>query len=592
MKLQTLFTSWDPYSSGEYPGQSRLVAYFSMEIAINPAIPTYSGGLGVLAGDTLRAAADMALPLVAVTLAHRKGYVKQRLDANGVQSEEDQPWDLEDILTPEDPVITVLIEGRTVAIRAWRYDLEGVTGHTIPIYLLDTDLEENDPRDRKLTDHLYGGDGDYRLRQETVLGMGGVRLLEALCYRPRVYHLNEGHASLLTIALLERQLRGRSLEQTTDEDLKAVREQCVFTTHTPVPVGHDRFSMEQAYRILGSERTKLIERVGGSHDGLMNMTYIALNFARYVNAVAMRHGEVSREMFPDHTIDAITNGVHAATWTAPAFRAVFDRHIPRWREDNLKLRYAMDIPESEIADAHLEGKMALIAAVKERTGLELRPDIFTIGFARRAATYKRPELFFTDPDRLLRAARELGGLQILLGGKAHPADHPAKAKIQQVIELTRQLASDELKIAYLEDYDWSLGALLTGGVDLWLNTPKRPYEASGTSGMKAALNGVPSLSVLDGWWIEGCYEGVTGWSIDDHDEETDEANSLYQRLEQVILPLFYGQHDAWRRIMRSTIAINGSYFNTQRMLKQYVRKAYFPERRRVGAPALELALAY
>jgi starch phosphorylase len=404
--------------------------------------------------------------------------------------------------------------------------------------------------------------------------------------------LNEGHASLLTIALLERQLRGRSLEQTTDEDLKAVREQCVFTTHTPVPVGHDRFSMEQAYRILGSERTKLIERVGGSHDGLMNMTYIALNFARYVNAVAMRHGEVSREMFPDHTIDAITNGVHAATWTAPAFRAVFDRHIPRWREDNLKLRYAMDIPESEIADAHLEGKMALIAAVKERTGLELRPDIFTIGFARRAATYKRPELLFTDPDRLLRAARELGGLQILLGGKAHPADHPAKAKIQQVIELTRQLASDELKIAYLENYDWSLGALLTGGVDLWLNTPKRPYEASGTSGMKAALNGVPSLSVLDGWWIEGCYEGVTGWSIDDHDEETDEANSLYQRLEQVILPLFYGQHDAWRRIMRSTIAINGSYFNAQRMLKQYVRKAYFPERRRVGAPALELALAY
>ncbi len=592
MTPQTLFTSWQPYSSGEYPGQSRLIAYFSMEIAITPAIPTYSGGLGVLAGDTLRAAADMALPLVAVTLAHRKGYVKQRLDANGVQSEEDQPWDLEAMLPSEEPVITVLIEGRTVAIRAWRYDLHSVTGHTIPIYLLDTDLEENDTRDREIMDHLYGGDGDYRLRQETVLGIGGARILEALCYRPQVYHLNEGHASLLTIALLERQLRGRSLEQTTDEDLKAVRELCVFTTHTPVPAGHDRFSMEQAYRILGSERTKLIERVRGSHNGLVNMTYIALNFARYVNAVAMRHGEVSREMFPDHTIDAITNGVHAASWTAPAFRAVFDRHIPRWREDNLKLRYAMDIPDSEIADAHLEGKRALIAAVKDRTGLELRPEVFTIGFARRAATYKRCELLFTNPGRLLRAARELGGLQVLLSGKAHPADHPAKAKIQQVIELTTQLGSDELKIVYLEDYDLVLGALLTGGVDLWLNTPKRPYEASGTSGMKAALNGVPSLSVLDGWWIEGCYEGVTGWSIGDHEEETDEANSLYQRLEQVILPLFYGQHDAWRRIMRSTIAINGSYFNAQRMLKQYARKAYFPERRRVGAPALELALAY
>ena len=592
MTAQALFTNWPSYSSGESPGQSGLVAYFSMEIAITPSMPTYSGGLGVLAGDTLRAAADMGLRLVSVTLAHRKGYFKQRLDENGVQSEEGQPWNLEDRLNSEDPVVTVLIEGRRVAIRAWRYDMEGITGHTIPIYLLDTDLEENDPRDRELTDHLYGGDGDYRLRQEIVLGIGGARILEALCYRPQVYHLNEGHASLLTIALLERQLRGRSLDQAADEDLNAVRQQCVFTTHTPVPAGHDRFSMEQAYRILGSERTKLIERVGGSHDGLVNMTYIALRFARYVNGVAMQHGKVSREMFPDFTIDAITNGVHAATWTAPAFRAVFDRHIPRWREDNLKLRYAMDIPETEIADAHLEGKRALIAAVKDRSGLELRPEIFTIGFARRAATYKRSELLFTDPGRLLRAARELGGLQVLLSGKAHPADHPAKAKIQQVIELTRQLSSAEVKIVYLEDYDWSLGALLTGGVDLWLNTPKRPYEASGTSGMKAALNGVPSLSILDGWWIEGWNEGVTGWAISDHDEEIDEANSLYDRLEQVILPLFYRQHDAWQRVMRSTIAINGPYFNTERMLKQYLAKAYFPERRRVAARTLELVMAY
>ena len=591
MTLQALSTNWLPYSSWEYPGQSRLVAYFSMEIAITPAMPTYSGGLGVLAGDTLRAAADMGLPLFAITLAHRKGYVRQRLDDNGLQSEEDQPWDLEAMLTPEEPVVTVLIEGRTVAMRAWRYDMEGVDGHTIPIYLLDTDLEQNDPRDRELTDHLYGGDGDYRLRQETVLGIGGARVLEALCYRPRVYHLNEGHASLLLIALLERQLRGRSLEQATDEDLKAVREGCVFTTHTPVPAGHDCFSMEQAHRILGTERTKLIERIGGSHDGLLNMTYIALRFARYVNAVAIQHGKVSREMFPDYTIDAITNGVHAATWTAPAFRALFDRHIPRWREDNLKLRYAMDIPESEIAKAHLEGKRALIAAVKDRTGLELRPEIFTIGFGRRAATYKRCELLFTDPARLLRAARKMGGLQILLSGKAHPADHPAKAKIRQVIELTRQLSSDELKIVYLEDYDWSLGALLTGGVDLWLNTPKRPYEASGTSGMKGALNGVPSLSVLDGWWIEGWNDGVTGWAISDHDDEIHEADSLYERLEQVILPLYYGQHDAWRRVMRATIAINGPYFNTQRMLKQYVLKAYFPEPQPVSTPALELDLA-
>jgi glycogen phosphorylase len=303
----------------------------------------------------------------------------------------------------------------------------------------------------------------------------------------------------------------------------------------------------------------------------------------------MQHGKVSREMFPDYAIDAITNGVHAATWTAPAFQAVFDRHLPRWREDNLKLRYAMEIPESEIAEAHLKSKRALIAAVKDRTGLELRPDIFTIGFARRAATYKRCDLVFTDPHRLQRLARELGGLQIIYSGKAHPADDPAKAKIRQVFELARQFSCDELKIVYLENYDWSLGALLTGGVDLWLNTPKRPYEASGTSGMKAALNGVPSLSVLDGWWIEGWHEGVTGWAIGDHDEEVDEANSLYEHLEQLILPLFYRRPNEWRRIMRSTIAFNGSYFNMQRMLEQYVLNAYFPEPRVTSAPAMPLA---
>ena len=501
MKLDTSLNSWLPSSSWGYSGERGVVAYFSMEIAISPAMPTYSGGLGVLAGDTLRAAADAGLRLAAVTLVHRKGYFRQHLDANGVQTEEDQPWEVESELMPEEPVVTVFIEGRPVAIRAWRYDMAGVTGNMIPIYLLDTDLEQNDPRDRGLTDHLYGGDGDYRLRQEMVLGIGGVRILEALCYRPQVYHMNEGHAGLLTIALLERKLRGKSLEHATDKDLKAVCQHCVFTTHTPVAAGHDRFSLEQGDRILGRERTQFIERVAGAPDGSLNMTYIALRFARYVNGVAMQHGKVSREMFPNYTIDAITNGVHAATWTAPPFRAVFDRHLSRWREDNLRLRYAMEIPESEIAEAHLQSKRALIRAVKDRTGLELRPEIFTIGFARRAAVYKRCDLVFTDPNRLQRLARERGGLQILYSGKAHPADDPAKAKIRQVIELARQFSSDELKIVYLENYDWSLGALLTGGVDLWLNTPKRPYEASGTSGMKAALNGVPSLSVLDGWWI-------------------------------------------------------------------------------------------
>lgn len=581
------FINRSQYFSREQQIAGDIVAYFSMEIAVIPEIPTYSGGLGVLAGDTLRAAADMGLPVAAVTLAHRKGYFRQHLDANGVQTEEPQPWSPETTLEAEEPVITVTIEGRPVAVRAWRYDLEGVSGHRVPIYFLDADLEQNDPADRSLTDCLYGGDTNYRLRQEVILGIGGARMLRALEYEPTVYHMNEGHAALLTVPVLEQELRGAGLQTATERDVEAVRRRCVFTTHTPVPAGHDRFSGEQAYRILGPERAGMLERFGCFHDGLLNMTYIALRFSRFVNGVAMQHGKVSRQMFPEYTIDAITNGVHAGTWTSPATQAVFDRHLPRWRQDNVTLRYAIDIPEHEIVAAHTASKTALIEQVKSSTGIELHPEIFTLGFARRAATYKRADLLFTDPQRLVKMAEKFGGLQILYAGKAHPADEPGKSKIRRVIEIGKQLSGGPLQVVYLENYEWELGALLTGGVDLWLNTPRRPYEASGTSGMKAALNGVPSLSILDGWWIEGWIEGVTGWAIDDHDDEAGEARSLYEHLEQTILPLFYKDQGQWRRIMRSTIALNGSFFNTQRMLEQYVINAYFPEKRaeKSGAPA-------
>jgi len=566
--------------------ESSRIAYFSMEIAVAPDMPTYSGGLGVLAGDTLRSAADMGLPLAAVTLAHRKGYFRQHLDAEGMQTEEPQPWKIEEKLAPEKPVVTITIEGREVSLRSWRYDLIGVSGHRIPIYFLDTDLPQNDPGDRTLTDQLYGGDGDYRLRQEVVLGMGGVRMLDALGYKATVYHMNEGHAALLTLALMEDRLNGAALASATRDDAAAVRQLCVFTTHTPVPAGHDRFSLEQATRILGADRLAYLERNGCIHEGLLNMTYVALSFSRFVNGVAMQHGKVSRSMFPEYNISAITNGVHAATWTAASFQNVFDRHMPRWRHDNVTLRYAIDIPEEEIESAHVAAKQLLVDAVAQRAGVALKTDVFTIGFARRAATYKRADLLFTDPERLVRCAHERGGLQIVYSGKAHPADEPGKAKIRHVIELAKKLNSDALHIVYLENYEWTLGALLTGGVDVWLNTPKRPYEASGTSGMKAALNGVPSLSILDGWWIEGWIEGVTGWAIEDHEDEAAEANSLYDQLEHVLLPLFYEQPQQWRRIMRSTIALNGSFFNTQRMLEQYVVNAYFPESR-VSAPTEE-----
>jgi starch phosphorylase len=580
------------FSSVSLSERGAVVAYFSMEIAIAPDMPTYSGGLGVLAGDTMRSAADLGLGLCAVTLLHRKGYFQQHLDARGIQSAEDQPWPLEKMLLLEDVVVEVVIEDRPVMVRAWRYDLEGVTGHTIPIYLLDTDLPDNDPRDRVLTDYLYGGDTDYRLRQEAVLGIGGVRILEALDYEVNVYHMNEGHAALLTVGLMELQLGGQRNRPIGEQDTQAVRNRCVFTTHTPVPAGHDRFSREQAYRILGPQVASLLERMGGFHDGMLNMTYVALASSRFVNGVAMQHGKISREMFPEYEIDAITNGVHAATWTAPPMQAIFDRSIPRWRKDNFQFRYAIDVSLREIERAHAQSKRTLIEAVAERTGITLRSNVFTIGFARRVATYKRADLLLTDPERLVRLAEKFRGMQILFSGKAHPHDEPGKKLIQEIFQVANGLESDALKIVYLENYEWKLASMLTAGVDLWLNTPRRPFEASGTSGMKAALNGVPSLSVLDGWWVEGCIEGVTGWAIPDSDSPDDEVASLYQRLESTILPLYYGNPEQWRTIMRSTIALNGSFFNTHRMLQEYISNAYYPDKNvSISSDALESALA-
>jgi starch phosphorylase len=564
-----------PLSHESFPTNG-LVAYFSMEIAIDRAMPTYSGGLGMLAGDTLRSAADLGVPLVAFSLVHRKGYFQQHLNPAGEQSEEFQPWNPGDFCTEEEARIKVSVEGRDVVVRAWRYDLQGRYGHIVPIYLLDTDVDANAGPDRGLTDHLYGGDTNYRLQQEIVLGLGGVRMANALGLDLSVYHMNEGHAALLTLALLESQMAGGPLRLPSESDVNQVRQKCVFTTHTPVPAGHDRFSTEQAIRILGAERTALLETQRVFQDGLLNMTLLALRFSRYTNGVAMQHGKVSRAMFPEFAIDSITNGVHAPTWISVPVQQMLDNHIPSWRRDNLYVRNAIDLPEQEILTAHRRAKEALLTEVATRTGLVLNPNVLTLGFARRAATYKRASLLFSDPERLLKIASQSGGLQILYAGKAHPADEPGKALIRSVIETARKLSNDMLRVVYLENYAWDLGALLTAGVDVWVNTPRRPYEASGTSGMKAALNGVPSLSILDGWWIEGCIEGVTGWAIEDGVNDAEEAASLYAKLENSVVPLYRSEPEKWARLMRTTLAFNGSYFNTNRMVKQYIRNAYYP----------------
>ncbi|WP_028321638.1 alpha-glucan family phosphorylase [Desulfatiglans anilini] len=558
------------------------MAYFSMEIGIDEKICTYSGGLGVLAGDTIRSAADLRVPMVALTLLYRKGYFRQRLEPDGWQREEPTSWPFEELLEEGVPRAQVLVEGRTVHLRAWRYNVKGVTGYTVPIYFLDADLPENSEWDRGLTHALYGGDDHYRISQELILGVGGIRMLRTLGYNEiDTYHLNEGHAALITLALLDEEARQAGRESIVQQDVEPVRDRCVFTTHTPVPAGHDKFPLDLARKVIG-ERDDFFGLEGVLYEShFLNMTYLGLNLSRYVNGVAQKHGEVSRLMFAGYCIDAITNGVHAATWVSAPFRELFDRHIPMWRKDNFSLRSALSIPREEIWNAHMQCKKQLMGLVNRETGAGMDENILTIGFARRAATYKRADLLFRDMERLKRISHETGKIQVIYGGKAHPRDQEGKELIKRIFRAKYELQQD-IRVTYLENYNMTLGAMITAGVDLWLNTPEPPMEASGTSGMKAAMNGVPNLSVLDGWWIEGHIEGLTGWSIGDpvrgKGDERDHSRdvpSLYDKLEHAVVPLFYQDRRRFMDIMAYSIAINGSFFNTQRMVQEYVLNAYF-----------------
>lgn len=575
------------------PSKTR-IAYFSMEIALQSGIPTYSGGLGVLAGDMLRSAADLEIPIIGITLVHHLGYFRQSLDAAGNQTSEPERWDPSDFAEPTNVRVSVTLEDRTVTVTAWRYSLSGISGASVPVYLLDTDLPENPDYDRSITNELYGGDQRYRLLQEAVLGLGGAELLGALGYANiRSYHMNEGHAALLAVGLLAR----RSGTDNVQDGIEAVRRCCVFTTHTPVPAGHDKFPRSLAASVLGPEREALLDAAACFSDGLLNMTFVALRFSRFINGVAMRHGEISAGMFPGYPVHAITNGVHAISWTSEPFQKLFDRFLPGWRYDNLCLRYAIRIPLSEIQAAHQAAKRRMAAEVQARCGITLRDDIFTIGFARRAAAYKRADLLFSDLARLRRIGREAGSLQVLYAGKAHPNDENGKEMIRRVFSAAAAFEPSEIRIVYLNNYEIDLARILTSGVDLWLNTPLRPQEASGTSGMKAAFNGIPSLSVLDGWWVEGCHEGLTGWSIGEREGPSDpvaDSASLYDKLESIILPMYYRNRAAYEDLMRSVISVNASFFNTNRMLGQYLNEAYFPRENRIKpeqSPVVEQAFS-
>jgi starch phosphorylase len=584
---------------------NRRIAYFSMEIAVDPAMSTYAGGLGILAGDTLRSCADLDVPIIAVTLIHRKGYLAQNFDSSGWQREAEVAWKVEEHLTELAERVSVLLENRRVTLRAWKYEITGLADFRVPVLFLDADLPENTDWDRTLTHFLYGGDAYYRLCQEIILGVGGVRMLRALGYKSvERFHLNEGHASLLTLELLAEEVKRAGRTAVTGEDINAVRRRCIFTTHTPVEAGHDRYPMNLIGQVLGRGAgfidsgdvfcAELVRSVVRSTDdgpvmddifsprNTLNLTFLALNLSHYVNGVAKRHAEVSRTLFGKHQVDAITNGVHAGTWTSPPFQQLFDRHIPGWRADNFSLRYALGIPAAELRASHVLAKQSLIESLAQQGHPRLDPEVPTLGFARRATKYKRAHLLLSDPARLQSIAEKMGGLQIIYGGKAHPNDHEGKEIIQSILR-RKDHRIPGVEIVYVENYDMHQAQAMVAGVDVWVNTPLPPLEASGTSGMKAALNGVPSLSILDGWWLEGCIEGATGWAIgspgDDNlngDRTARDAASLYDKLEQVVGPMYCQNPERMIDVIRHTIALNGSFFNTQRMVQQYVLKAYFP----------------
>ena len=560
------------------------VAYFSMEIALRSEIPTYAGGLGVLAGDTLRTAADLRVPLVGVTLVSRAGYFRQELDVKGRQIEHPAPWDPARWASPLDAKAAVRIEGRSVWIGAWLYVIASRLGGLAPVILLDTDQPSNAAADREITHHLYGGDETYRLKQEMVLGMGGVRILHALGIRVSEYHMNEGHSALLGVELLRRNAYAPEDIRPGEPayDLPRVRRRCRFTTHTPVDAGHDRFSYDLVGRLFGNETHggkapaapaanglldfTVLRALGGSD--MLNMTRLALNLSDFVNGVAKRHAEVSRGMFPGYEVRVITNGVHPYTWTCESFRALYERYVPGWTVEPELLVRADAIPAEALIEAHERAKRALIERIRALTGVGLDAAKPILGFARRMTAYKRPDLLFCDLERLRRiaAARPF---QVVLGGKAHPHDEEGKRLIALLHEHARTLAGS-VSVVYLPDYDLSLAQLVVAGADVWLNTPLPPFEASGTSGMKAALNGVPSLSVLDGWWIEGCIEGVTGWAVED-------AANLHDKLERVVLPLYDERSRdpaGWIRVMQGAITKNAAYFNSHRMMRRYATEAY------------------
>ena len=552
--------------------ENTLIAYISMEIGVESNIPTYSGGLGVLSGDTVRSAADLEIPMVAVCLCYSSGYFFQLFNEKGEQKEKEIEWNFFYEFVKVDNPIKIKIENKEVLVSAWRYQVIGQSGHIIPVYLLTTDLEGNEEWMKKMTGSLYDSTSRWnRIVQEIILGIGGVKLLKAQGYNNlEVYHLNEGHGSFSIVELYN-----------ALGNLDEVKNKVVFTTHTPVPAGHDRFD-EQLVKKVFENRFPTQLRKLADDNGSLNMTFLGMNASRYRNAVSKKHGEISKQMFPKNNLDYITNGIHLPFWISKPIRKMFDRKWPNWKANPKLLQNAIELDDLEVFDAHIENKFNLINYQKGHSWNLLDEELITFGFARRFATYKRAVLIFHDIDRLGQICQ--GKAQFIFAGKAHPKDIQGKEYIKKIFESAEYLYDNyRVKVVLMENYNMDLAHMLVSGVDVWLNTPERYREASGTSGMKAALNGVLNCSILDGWWLEGYrMNPMAGWAIgpDDsnpkdpgvsNDWELD-SNAFYEILEKEIIPT-YMNHDEW--LFRSKNAISlASFFNTHRMVEDYAEKAY------------------
>jgi len=541
-----------------------LVGYFTAEIGIWSELHTYSGGLGVLAGDHVKSAADAEINLIGVTLLYREGYGRQHIDETGNQTESFAAIDPSDHLIDTGLELTLPLDGGTLYSKIWKIEVVGVTGHVVPVYFLDTHHPENSGYHRRLGARLYGGNDDVRIRQEYLLGVGGVRLLNKMDKDFSGLHLNEGHCSFALLELLNQGWSRADLSK-----------KILFTTHTPVPAGHDRFNWDDVNEVLGElmpdDAVELVKSVGDPEGGARcSMSHLAVALAEQVNAVSNLNAEVASKMFDNYQIHPLTNGVHHITWTSPIMAELFNSQLPGWKQNPTLLANADQLSSDDLLDARRKNRKVFRELVKASTGVELKEDRLTIGFARRFATYKRANLVFHDLDKL----REIGAgkIQFVFSGKAHPRDEGGKQLIRDIYGSAKHISQD-IPVAFLENYDMDTGLAITSGVDIWLNNPVRPMEASGTSGMKAAMNGVPNCSILDGWWPEGCQHGVNGWAIgsseDERDDERD-AENIYSVLQNEVLPSWEKGDEIWANIMRASIATSAR-FTGARMISEYMK---------------------